>query len=649
MNLSRSTFSRLATAVLVLALPLVSFAARKDRQQQDVSTLVLAPVDPAFIAMLGASVTPATAIDLAARLRVATQDGGDAPLASHLVAAPSANGTRYEASGLSLTIRTVNSGNFRVADARVALAPAADGHSCRFELSGIPFGSGSRLETTGTVAWGSGPLGGDGLEAVLRLDGVPVEALRAAFPKRFDPSVSGLVALDLKASGVVGETTTEDAPATPLRGQLETKADWTVVGRSGPLVVTSEFSLDDRRVRLLGGHLKWQDFNLPMQGWFEFAASEVFDLTATFAGIDSKKVAGAWNVPVEWTPVATLDGRLTWKGKPGDSILRYQATAPTIDLPAYGGWPVHVDGAKLSGGILEVNYDASASVRSQALRVGEFQLPPVPGGLQWWRGILTFATAKTPVWEGDGTVSMSYKPAEDPAFSMSGALIGVNAREMAGALLAPLGLDVDGHASMAWTFGQDVQRNPKWTVHGSLKSGRLGNIDLVAKALDALATVDASLKLPDAALLVPRPRSGAGTRVDRLFVEVEKKDGVFELGGMILGSGDFGFEADGRWSPAGGLALDGILTMPEPVAAKIAAAAPWVSALRSADGPMLVPVAVRGSTAGPTVMLDPAYAALLAKARRGEAVAPAQPKVIRHVGVAELATIPGDPSREYEQ
>lgn len=635
---------------MALLLPLAASAARKERRartESDLTTLSRASVDPAFVAMLGSAVPAETAIDLASRLRVPAPEGGDAPLASRLAA--SADGRRFEASGLSLTLRTINSGDFRIEDARVSLAPSADGSSCRFELSGVPFGAGSRVEASGTVTWGSGPLQGHGLEAVLHLDGAPVDVLRTAFPKRFDPSVGGTATLDLKASGIVGETTTEDAPATPLRGHFDAGAEWTVLGRGGPLAVSGDFALDDRNLRVMAGHVKWQDFDLGLQGWFDPSPFGNFDFTATFAGIDSRKTAAAWNVPPEWTPSSTLSGRFTWKGKAGDSILRYEATAPSIDLPAYGGWPVHVDNAKLAGGILEVNFDASASVQPGALRVGDLVLPPVPGGLQWWRNAFTFATSKTPVWGGQGTLSIGYKPAEHPAFSISGALVRVKADEAAAVLLAPLGLDVDGKASMAWSFGQDGARVPKWTVHGSLTSGRLGNVDFFAKVLDALAAAEPSLALRDAASLVPRPRAGAGTRVDRLFLEVAKKDGGFELGGILLGSGEFGFEGDGRWSLQDGLAVEGVATLPPAVAARLAEAAPWVAALRSEGGAMMVPVTVRGTTAAPVVALDALHAALVAKARRGEPAAPPAPRTVRHVGIDGLASIPGDPNAQYEE
>jgi hypothetical protein len=640
-----SAFSTVAAIGLLLASPPVSVAARRDRDSVVAAVLKEDPVSAEFVAMLGSAVPERTAVGLAGRLRVLSEAGADAPLHSRLVSTGSPATPRFEASGLSLTIRTLAHGDVRVDGARVVLSPSPDGASCRFELTGTPLGGASTLEASGTVEWGKGPLGGHRLEGTLRIGDAAVEALRALLPGRLDPSVGGPISLVVQADGIVGETTTEDAPATPLRGQLEWKAGWTVLGRSAPLTVTSAFSLDDRMVRLVGGHLKWMDFDLPVQGWFEPQPWGRFDLTAAFADIDTRKVAGDWSVPETWRPASTLSGRFTWKGKVGESMLRYEATAPQIDLPGFGGWPLRLTDAKLQGGILEVNADVAASIGGRTLRLGELELPRVLGGLQWWRQSFNVVTQKTPLWNGTHTASLGWKPAEHPAFSISGTLTGAEAPSMIAVLLPDLGLDVDGRASMSYSFGQDAARAPKWTVHGSLMAGRLGNVDFVARLLDALAAADPALALPDAASLVTPPRSGKGTRVDRLFLEVEKRGDGFDLGGVLLDSGEFAFEGDGRWSPAAGLALDGTVALPAAVIGKLVEAAPWIAALRSAGGTMVVPVTVRGATSAPVVALGADYADRIGRARRGEAVSAPAPRETRHVGVDGIPSIPGDPAQ----
>lgn len=643
MTPSRSLLFRVAAAALLFALPAASGAARRDRDAHAAATLLREPVSSEFVAMLGSAVPEAVAVDLASRLRVRSEAGADAPLHSRLVPKGSAASPRYEASGLSLTIRTLNLGEFHVDGAHVALSPSADGSTCRFEVSGTPLGGASRLEGSGTVEWNKGPLGGHRLVGTLSVDDAAADAVRALLPGRLDPTVGGPLSLVLKADGIVGETGTEDSPATPLRGDLEWKASWTVLGRTAPLVVTSNFSMDDRMVRLSAGHLKWTGFDLALQGWFEPPSWGKFEISASFANVDTGRVAEEWKVPEPWRPASSLSGSFTWKGKPGESLLRYEAGAEKIEIPGIGGWPIALTKAKLQGGILEVNTDISASVSAHAVGVGDLEIPMVIAGVQWWRDSFSVMTQKTPLWRGTHTGALSYKPAEHPAFSISGAVVGAESVMMTQALVPFLGLDVDGRSSMSYSFGQDAARVPKWTVHGSLVSGRLGNLDLPARVLEAVAGTDPALKLADAASLVKLPLRGTGTRVDRLFFEVEKGAEAFELGSVVLVSGEFVFEGDGRWSKAAGLSLDGTVALPQAVVEKLVAAAPWSAALRLPGGAMLVPVTLRGPSSAPVLALDPSYAERVGRARRGEAVEPPAAREIRHVGSEGLAKIPGDP------
>lgn len=639
MKASPGVIFRVAAVFLLLASPLASGAARRNRDSQPET----AAVDPALVAMLGSAVPEWTAVALTSELRVALPSGGEAALATQLTDVSSGGARRFEGKDLALIVRTYNYGQVRLEGAHVLVEPSGDGRSCRFEVSGAPFGPASTLEASGTVTWGTGPLGGHELDGKLRVGGASTEALRMLIPARIDPSVTGPVSLAIQGKGVVGEVTTEDAPATPLRGELELTAGWTVLGRSAPLTAKSTYALDDRMVRLTNGHLKWMDFDLGLSGWFEHRHGGKFDLSAPFANVDTARTAREWNVPAAWVPESTVSGVLRWKGVPGDSHLRYEASAPTIDLPGLGGWSVHLDEVKMSGGILEINTDVNASLSYRTLRVGNIELPLIPGGVQWWREQFSVVTAKTALWKGTHTGSLSYKPAEHPAFLLTGVLTRAEADSVVASLLPDLGLDADGKASMSYAFGQDGSRKQRWTVRGSLMEGRLGNVNVPARVLDALAAADASLALADAASLVPKPKRGEGMAVDRLFFQMAREGEVFDLGGMELDSGSFSFNGDGRWTRNAGLALEGTVLLPAEVTAKLVAAAPWMAALRSAGGGLYVPVTLRGPASAPVLALKDGFADTMAGARRGEAVSPPKAYEYRRVGAADLAGIPGDP------
>ncbi|MFN2377898.1 MAG: hypothetical protein ABR538_15290 [Candidatus Binatia bacterium] len=605
--------------------------------------------EAAVLAMIGSAAPPQRVAALSVRLKVASPpaDAADVPpvnLFAVLRNVGTAGAPRYEASGLSLDLIPDSVPTIRIEKARVALLPAADGRSCRFELSGSPFGQTTILEVTGTVTWASGPAGGDGLELEFRLDGAPVEAVRAWLPERMDPSFRGTIRATGKAAGVVGERTTEDAPATPLRGDVEASIDWQILGRTAPLTIRSQWSLDDRMVRLRDGRMEWQGQALDLRGWFDPAKDGKMDLTASFANVDTLRIATDWAVPEAWRPKSSLSGAFTLKGHPGRGLLNFEAKAPAIEVPALGGYTVRVDEAGLKGALLAINADVSVSLVSGTLRVGDFDLGSMPVGVRWWRDKLTVSNSNTNLWEGSNDAGLAYLPAEHPAFTFAGRVSNAKAPAMAAGLVPWLALDVDGASSASYSVGQDSSRQPIWSARASLVTGRLGGADLFARTLEVLAGADPALASAEAAGLLPKPRSGTGTRVDKLFFQLEKKGDDFEVGGLYLRGGKFQLDGDGRFSRGAGLQLQGTMTIPAEAADKLQASAPWIAPLRAGGADLHVGVVVSGPPSSPVLTLAPAFADLLARAKRGEAVSATGVYEARQVGDPNLATIPADPS-----
>ncbi len=643
----RPAFLRSATALLafLIAAPPGSAAAKRDDAPASAAALA---ADPAFFAMLGASVPSGRVVALSKSLRAASLPGetaaADLPIFAVMRDAGSAGSPSYEASDVALEIVTEKYGKVRIEHARLVLTPSNDGHSCRFELSGAPFAATTSLAISGNIEWATGPFGGDKLDVTFRLDHAPVDAVRAAFPERIDPSFRGVLDVHGKGSGVVGEATTEDAPATPLRGDLEATLDWQILGRTSPLAVTSAFALDDRMVRLRDGHLKWQGFDMALLGWVDPQTKGQYDLNASVAGVDTYKAASEWDVPPAWRPVATLSGTIKFAGTPGTGMLRYEARAPSVEVPALGGYTIRVTAPKLQGSLLAVNADVSMSMRPEKLRIGDLDLGPLPVGVQWWRDSLSASTSNTTLWGGKNDGQASYKPANHPEFAVSGRLASAEAPAMVAALAPWVGVDVAGAAALSYSLGQDATRTPLWSAHASLSAGRLGGIDLFARVLEALGAADPALRVADAAAMAPKPRQGKGTRVDRWFFEIARSGEDFTLGAMLLRGGDFQLDADGNFSRTKGLRLQGTVAIPEAVVAKLAASAPWFSSLGVAGTGAFVPVMITGTPAAPKLELDPSFVELLARAKRGEAVTATGAREVKHVGADNLATIPGDPA-----
>lgn len=604
-------------------------------------------IDPAFASMLGSAAPPERVNTIARSLRVPPVDGKPgASFLSVLRDTGTPGSPKFEVSGAAFDFQVGYYPSLRIENARVVLIPSADGRTCRFEVSGSPFGTGSSLQASGTIEWKAGPAGGDKLDAEFRLDDAPVEAVRTWLPKRMDASFSGLLDVHGKANGIVGEKTTEELPATPLKGNFEATLDWTAIGRTAPMTVRSDFSLDDRMLRLVGGRMSWLTESLDLKGWAKPGVDEEYDLTASFTNVDTAAVAARWNVPKEWTPASTLTGKITMRGKPGEGLIRHEARAPVITLPALGGYDVRIEDATLSGSLAAINAEVAISIRAKRTVVGGIDLGQLPIGFRWWEGRVLVTNSNSKLFDGENDGTLTYDPAKHPEFMFHGRVRNADARLMLKNVVPSLDLDVDGKGSVAFAVGQDQARTPQFAFHGSLMTGRLGGTDLFGQALAALAKADPALVLP--AGTVPPPRKGEGTRVDRWFFEADRKGDVFEIGGLFLVAGDFRLDGDGAYSRTGGLDLEGTVAIPKAAADQLVAAAPWMAPLRRADS-LFVPVQVKGPLSKLSVELASGFADVLAKAKRGEAVEATGIRNVKHVGPDNLATIPGDPASEMLQ
>ena len=605
-------------------------------------------VDPALETRIGAAAEADRLVRVAGLFRVA--DGTS--LIAALKEVRDGNGISYRAEGIAFDIVTLEHAPLRVENAKVALTPSGDGRSLRFEASGVTFGGASTIEGRGEVEWSAGPLGGDRLEAEFKLRDAPVEALRALAPERFDPSILGSFDLSVSASGVLGESSSEDVPATPLTGKITADMDWTVLGRTAPLVVRTDFSMDDRSVRLKGGRMEWSGLGLDVSGWFDPRPTGKFSIIGKFQDVDAAAVATDWAVPEPWRPQATVSGKVEFSGSPGQSLLRYDASAPSIVVPALGGYTVRLGEPKIHGNLAAINTEVSASILSKSVRVGHLDLGDVPIGLSWWRKKLLVSAANSRLWGGANDTTLVYEPSQHPAFAIVGRVSSAVAGDLAAGLAPTFGFDVEGSGSFAFRIQQerDFKRSFQSTL--SLRTGRFASAALFADTLAALKTAQPSLSSAAADTLVAATRQDKGTLVDRLFLEAVSRDSTWPLataldfGGVFLRRGDFQFDGDGGLSSSKELNVEGTVTFPADVADALAVGAPWLSALRGAGGTLVVPVMISGSIAAPKVMIAGSYAERLSQARSGAAVTAPELRRVRHLDVGALAPIPGDPSHD---
>jgi len=599
--------------------------------------------DPAIIAMLGSACPPDRARLFAEVLGLV--DGDSRSLADHFEKrAAAAGGARFEAESLTVDAALPGRKPFRVEGAQLALEPSRDGASLHFELEGPIFGAASRVSAAGTIEWGKGPFGGDKLTVDFTIDDAALEVLRIPFPERFDPAFAGPLDLSGHGEGVVGEHTTEDAPASALKGKIDGAVDWVVLGRRDALTFSSGFAIDDRSVRLSAGHLKSFGIDLNLSGWFDPDLQGQFHLNGGFASIDVAKVAADWQVPTAWRAVATLSGKTEFWGKPGQSFISYDAKAADVSVPALGGYSIRTGPVKLAGRVMAINAEVSGSVMPTALEVGPIHLDALPFGINWWRGALNVTAANSTLWGGAVASTISYRPAEYPAFEVSGRLENMRAGEFASKVLPSYGLDLDGIADIAYRSGQDAAAAPYFAARASLNSARVGRNNLFEQALAALASLPTPLSAAALAADLKKPKRGGPGAFDKLFVEVERRGDALAIGGISGRAGDLLLDGSGSLGKESGLDVAATLYLPPAATEALLSGALWAAPLRGADGGLFVPLHIGGKPAEMKVTLTADFVGAVAKAHAGAAVTPFGAAQVEHVATSGLATLPDDPS-----
>ncbi len=635
--LSRCSILLRVTALALLTVALV-FPSAWARQREKAER-----PDPAITAMLGSACSPETALLF---IQVLQLDQGDTrQFADHFKKGTTAGGgLRFEAENLTVDATLPGRKPFRVQGAHLVLEPSGNGGSVHFELDGPIFGAASKVSAVGTVQWGKGPLGGDKLTVDFAIDDADLEVLRVAFPERFDPAFAGPLNLSGHGEGVVGEQTTEDAPATPLKGKLDGSVDWVVMGRRDSLVFSSGFSLDDRSVRLSGARLKSFGLDLDVSGWFDPDPHGQFHLNGAFAGVEVAKVTADWLVPPPWQAVAALSGKTEFWGKPGQSYISYDAKAADVSIPGLGGYPIRTGPVRFIGRLLAINAEVSGSVQPTMLEVGPIRLDALSVGVSWWRNALEVVAANTSLWGGTVATTFSYRPATSPAFEVGGRLDNMRARDFASRVLPAYGIDVDGTVDVAYRVGQDADAAPYFAARVFLAAARLGSSNVFEQALAALASMPTPLSCPEAAVAIKKSKSGAAV-IDKLFFEIEKRGDGFAVGGISGHAGVLQLDGSGTMDKNADLDVEGAVYFPPAATEALFADSLWAAPLRAADGGLFVPVHIGGKSSDLKVTLTPAFAAAVAKAHAGQPVIPFGLAKVEHVATSGLATLAEDPAQ----
>ncbi len=487
-----------------------------------------------------------------------------------------------------------------------------------FEVSGALFGGQGQASVEGKVVWGVGPGGGHSLTAAYAFDDVEVERLRAVFPGKVHNTLSGTFDLRGKLDGIVGETGTELVPATPLRGDFAGGLDWTLLGRSKQLSFSGDFALDDVRARLLDGHVSWGDLDAEAAGWMSLDYDPRFSLRLLFDDVDVAAAAEDFGVAEAWRPIASFIGELRAEGSFSEPGYRYQGKAPVLRLPALEGYDVEARDAEFKGVLAAINTNASLSLSSPELRIGEFKLPDSVVGINYFRRRLTISSFGRKLWGGKLDLGGYWEPDQPRNWQFAGRLSAQSAATVVERLLPSFGFRIRGRAGGMFKYlnqGGKGELMGRSQLQRAVWSGPNLSEDLIAGLSRATRRDLLTDSLTGA---FPKTFAPGATEIRRLNFDYKADGDGFIIGAVGAAIGELRLRAQGRLEADKSLLLQGGVEVSKLLSAELAARLPWLRSLFGEDGRLDLPVVIGGRAAEPKLSLSNAALELLAAAEAGK-------------------------------
>ncbi len=530
-------------------------------------------------------------------------------------------------------------------DVELELTPSPSGAELAFRGSGRPLDQRSSAALSGRVSWQSGPQGSHDLEFEFSLGALDVEALREIFAVYLDDSFGGDLDVRGTGKGFLGTRTTEDAPAEPLKIEVEGGFDWTVVGRTEPLTFTVDLALDDRRLIARDGSIRWGGQELGIMGWMQPWWDAKFRLRFPFEGVDVAAVAEEFGVPEQWRPDAVVDGEVEITGRPSKYQMRYEGSAEVLTLRGARGYDLEMPKPRFQGSLLASNAVASVSVTGPSLRIGYINLPAVLFGARYFREKVTGGTYNAKLLDGEVTVSVSYEPQDGDRFRVGGKFSKVDAAGLASTLIDDYELSLDGTAHANFLFSEEGGAREFY--------GRVGLTDTIFEGVSlgrqlftALGNEAdlAEVFTEDLIDEYPRTFGENSTELLSFALEFERDDEeglrIANLRAML--SRELALTGSGRVGATGGqrLRIEGAVEISPEVTAKLVAAAPWLEALVGTDEILDVPVTIGGEAAAPDLVVPDSFVSDLERASAGAAVEPFEARVEQTLEI-DLPPLPG--------
>lgn len=506
------------------------------------------------------------------------------------------------------------------------------------DLEGAPLGPGSSGRLRLAYEPGVGPTGGDDVELELDVHRGSVAALKGAFESLSNADIRDPVQLSLRADGLYGEQSTLSTPAEPLFGTLRGSVGMAVAGKEDRLDLDLAVAVDDSRFEVRSGKGTWGDFAFEATAWMTRGVPYKLSAKIDVEPFELEEVAAAYGVDERWRPRGRAeDFVLRVTGTAMEPLFRYEAKVPEIE---FRGWQdrlaVKAGPAAVTGSVLAVNTDISASFRADELRVGSARIDDFVFGTSYWRERISVTSLGTSLYGGtiDGSLAIFPKVSSDVLGG--GLLRDADVETLIRNVVPGLPVRISGRADIAVQIGSDEQG--PWVVgRAGIHRGRIDGSnwarEIVSRALDDAGAADAldSVTRSQRRLLA----ASDATAFERMAVDFETRGAVITLPRVVVDLPGAQVRGRGRIAEDRSVSIEAALWPGDGVAASLLQASAALGRARNAAGEMALPfmLGITGTES------EWALTAESAAALRGAAEAPAVLTPIE-VGPAAFPDLP---------
>jgi hypothetical protein len=464
----------------------------------------------------------------------------------------------------------------------------------------------------------AGPTGGDHVTVDFRVKDGRADAVKEAFVLLREADLVDPLSFEMQSAGLIGEKSTESKPAEPMLGKLKGSMGVVVGGLGDRLEVDVETALDDSRYQVRRGQARWGGFAFEPTGWVTLQDPHKVSARLVFERFALTAAAERFGFEERWRPKGNMDLTIRATGTTDEVLMRHEGK---IDALEFHGWPairIKATPVGISGALLSVNTDISASLTLSSLEVGTARLDQALVGLNYWKNKLTLSSIDAPFYDGTALGSVVFWPKTDDPVEGGLMLRNSDAETLLKNIAPRLSLGVYGRSDAVLEMKHDAEGlrvRGRAGIHGGRIAGSNWMRQLVAEALGLAGRSDA---LAPIAASAASTLADVGTRFDRLAIDFEVNDDTVRMPRVVVTAEGAEIRGRGEIAADGSVAIDGALLPEEPLSRALTDAAPALGAVKSTKGSLAVPFTLRAAAAGTSVTSTPAFRDAVAAAVAGK-------------------------------